>query len=243
MEIQRLLGSTIHMQLDECVAYPHSDDDAKRAMELSLRWAERSKAAFGDQPGHACFGIVQGGILADLREASAKGLTGIGFDGYAVGGLAVGEGQELMLEAIGYTTRHLPTDRPRYLMGVGTPEDIVLSVARGIDMFDCVMPTRSGRHGQAFTQFGKFNLRNARFAEDLRPLDETSTHPALSKYSRAYLHHLVRAGEFLGSMVLSWANIAYYQELMAGVRLAIEERRYTDFVEEVREGWQRGEPE
>ena len=241
MEIQRLLGSTIQMQLDECVAFPHTDAEAERAMQLSLRWAERSKVAFGDQPGHACFGIVQGGILPRLRGASATGLKDVGFHGYAIGGLAVGEGQELMLKTIECTAPHLPADRPRYLMGVGTPDDIVQSVARGVDMFDCVMPTRSGRHGQAFTRFGKFNLRNARFAEDLRPLDETSSHPALSQYSRAYLHHLVRAGELLGSMVLSWANIAYYQELMAGIRLAIAEDRYVDFVSGVQEGWRAGD--
>ncbi|NNE25115.1 MAG: tRNA guanosine(34) transglycosylase Tgt [Rhizobiales bacterium] len=241
MEIQRLLGSTIQMQLDECVAFPHSDADAERAMQLSLRWAERSKRAFGDQPGHACFGIVQGGIVPGLRETSARGLTDIGFDGYAIGGLAVGEGQELMLKTIESTAPHLPEDRPRYLMGVGTPDDIVQSVARGVDMFDCVMPTRSGRHGQAFTRYGKFNLRNARFAEDLRPLDETSPHPALSQYSRAYLHHLVRAGELLGSMVLSWANVAYYQQLMAGIRAAIAENRFADFADEAREGWKAGD--
>jgi queuine tRNA-ribosyltransferase len=241
MEIQRLLGSTIQMQLDECLAFPHETDDARRAMELSLRWAERSKAAFGDQPGHGCFGIVQGGIDASLREQSATGLMEIGFHGYAVGGLAVGEGQRLMLESLDCTVPHLPGDRPRYLMGVGTPDDIVQSVARGIDMFDCVMPTRSGRHGQAFTRHGKMNLRNARYAEDLRPLDETSTHPALSSYSRAYLHHLVRAGELLGSMVLSWANIAYYQELMSGIRDAIEHGRFDDFMARTREDWQRGD--
>ena len=240
MEIQRLLGSTIQMQLDECVAYPHDDADAERAMELSLRWGERSRKAFGTQPGHGCFGIVQGGIVPKLREASAKGLQEIGFDGYAIGGLAVGEGQQLMLETIECTAPVLPADKPRYLMGVGTPDDLVRSVARGIDMFDCVMPTRSGRHGQAFTRFGKMNLRNAKFAEDLRPLDETSDHPALSMYSRAYLHHLVRAGELLGSMILSWANIAYYQSLMSGIRSAIGENRYAEFASQTQEDWQRG---
>ena len=237
MEIQRLLGSTIQMQLDECVSYPHSDDEAERAMQLSLRWAERSRSAFGDQSGHACFGIVQGGIIPSLREQSAKGLTEIGFDGYAIGGLAVGEGQQLMLETIECTAPHLPADRPRYLMGVGTPQDLLRSVARGIDMFDCVMPTRSGRHGQAFTRFGKLNLKNAKHAEDLRPLDETSSHPALSQYSRAYLHHLVRCGELLGSMILSWANIAYYQDLMAGMHSAIAEGQFNDFAGQAEEDW------
>ena len=240
MEIQRLLGSTIQMQLDECVGFPHTRDDAKRAMELSLRWAQRSRTAFGDQPGHGCFGIVQGGIQEDLREQSAKGLIEIGFEGYAIGGLAVGEGQELMLQTIEVTAPHLPTDKPRYLMGVGTPEDLLLSVERGIDMFDCVMPTRSGRHGQAFTRFGKLNIRNAKHAEDLRPLDETSDHPALNKYSRAYIHHLVRANEILGMMLLSWANIAYYQELMAGMRSAIEAGNFQNFKQQTISDWQKG---
>ncbi|HHI82343.1 MAG TPA: tRNA guanosine(34) transglycosylase Tgt, partial [Rhizobiales bacterium] len=221
MEIQHLLGSTIHMQLDECVAYPHTTSEAERAMQLSLRWAERSKKAFAGVPGTGCFGIVQGGIDGELRRQSAEGLCSLGFDGYAVGGLAVGEGQALMLETLEKTAPYLPAGKPRYLMGVGTPQDILLSVERGIDMFDCVMPTRSGRHGQAFTRFGKLNLRNACHAEDLRPLDETSSHPALNQYSRAYLHHLVRSGEILGMMLLSWANIAYYQELMQDIRQSI----------------------
>jgi queuine tRNA-ribosyltransferase len=241
MEIQHLLGSTIQMQLDECVAYPHSDEDAERAMQLSLRWAERSKRAFGVQPEHACFGIVQGGILPKLREQSAKGLADIGFDGYAIGGLAVGEGQELMLSTIEATTPVMPHDKPRYLMGVGTPDDILKSVARGVDMFDCVMPTRSGRHGQAFTSFGRFNLKNARFAEDMRPLDQRAKHPILTEYSRAYIHHLVRCGELLGSMILSLANVAYYQELMAGVRSAIEAGNYDDFCARTIENWRKGD--
>ncbi len=240
MDIQRLLGSTIQMQLDECVGFPHSRNEAQRAMELSLRWAERSRTAFGDQPGHACFGIVQGGIEADLRQQSAEGLVSIGFDGYAIGGLAVGEGQELMLATIEVTAPHLPQDKPRYLMGVGTPLDLLLSVERGIDMFDCVMPTRSGRHGQAFTRFGKMNLRNAKHAQDLRPLDETSAHEALNKYSRAYLHHLVRANEILGMMLLSWANIAYYQELMVGMRQAIETGDFENFKNQTIQDWQEG---
>jgi queuine tRNA-ribosyltransferase len=240
MEIQRLLGSTIQMQLDECVAYPHERQEAARAMELSLRWAERSRKAFGDQPGHACFGIVQGGVEPDLRARSARELARIGFDGYAIGGLAVGEGQALMLKTIEATAPLLPHDRPRYLMGVGTPEDILESVARGIDMFDCVMPTRSGRHGQAFTRFGRLNLRNAKFAEDRRPLDEESDCPALSKYSRAYLHHLVKSGEILGMMILSWANVAYYQSLMEAIREAIAQGRFDDLRAEIREAWHRG---
>lgn len=240
MEIQRLLGSTIQMQLDECVGFPHSAEDAKRAMELSLRWAQRSRTAFGEQPGHACFGIVQGGIQAGLRQQSAEGLRSIGFEGYAIGGLAVGEGQELMLSTIEVTEPHLPTDKPRYLMGVGTPHDLLFSVERGIDMFDCVMPTRSGRHGQAFTRFGKLNLRNAKHAEDIRPLDETSNHEALNKYSRAYLHHLIRANELLGMMLLSWANIAYYQELMAGMRNAIETSQFNEFKQQTLQDWEIG---
>lgn len=240
MEIQRLLGSTIQMQLDECVSFPHSREEAQRAMELSLRWADRSRKAFGVQPGHACFGIVQGGIEADLRQQSCEGLISIGFEGYAIGGLAVGEGQELMLQTIEVTAPHLPTDKPRYLMGVGTPMDLLLSVERGIDMFDCVMPTRSGRHGQAFTRFGKMNLRNAKHAEDLRPLDETSSHEALNKYSRAYLHHLVKANEVLGMMLLSWANIAYYQALMAGMRAAIEAGTFEAFKAKTIEDWEKG---
>ncbi len=243
MEIQHLLGSTIHMQLDECVAWPHTHEEAERAMELSLRWAERSRAAFGEQPGHACFGIVQGGIEPDLRERSAKGLIQIGFHGYAIGGLAVGEGQEKMLRTLDFTTPLLPADKPRYLMGVGTPDDIVESVARGVDMFDCVMPTRSGRHGQAFTPWGRINLKNARFAEDMRPLVPGNPHPALGQWSRAYLHHLVRARELLGMMILSWANIAYYQQLMAAIRQAIRARRFAAFREETRARWRAGLPE
>jgi len=241
MEIQRLLGSDIQMQLDECLLYPHSEKDAERAMELSLRWAERSRRAFGNQPGRGNFGIVQGGVTPHLRRRSAEGLVAIGFEGYAIGGLAVGEGQALMLETITETIPHLPSDRPRYLMGVGTPEDILESVARGIDMFDCVMPTRSGRHGQAFTRFGKVNLRNAKHAADPRPLDPESVCPAMSRYSRAYLHHLVKSGELLGMMLLSWANIAYYQELMQGIRAAIEAGTFADFAAATKDQWRRGE--
>jgi queuine tRNA-ribosyltransferase len=210
-------------------------------MQLSLRWAERSRLAFGKQPGRGCFGIVQGGVDARLRRASVAGLIAMGFDGYAIGGLAVGEGQKLMLETIAHTAPQLPQNRPRYLMGVGTPEDILESVGRGIDMFDCVMPTRSGRHGQAFTRFGKINLRNAKHAADPRPLDPESPCPAHSQYSRAYLHHLVRSGELLGMMLLSWANIAYYQELMQNIRASIAAGRFQDFRSHTKEQWKRGE--
>ena len=240
MEIQRLLGSDIQMQLDQCIEFPHTEQAAETAMQLSLRWAERSRIAFGQQPGRGNFGIVQGGTNARLRLLSAEGLKSIGFEGYAIGGLAVGEGQRLMLETIELTEPHLPCQSPRYLMGVGTPDDIVESVARGIDMFDCVMPTRSGRHGQAFTRFGKINLRNAKHADDPRPLDPESPCPALSQYSRAYLHHLIRSGELLGMMLLSWANIAYYQSLMQGIRAAIAERRFEDFRLQTKEQWKRG---
>lgn len=241
MEIQALLGSDIHMQLDECLGYPHSQTEAARAMRLSLDWAARSRAAFAGEPGRGCFGIVQGGVEETLRRTSAEGLRSIGFDGYAIGGLAVGEGQELMLRTIEFTVPELPSDKPRYLMGVGTPEDILESVARGVDMMDCVMPTRSGRHGQAFTSFGRLNLRNARYAEDPRPLDETSSCPAATRYSRAYLHHLVKSGEVLGMMILSWANIGCYQELMQGMRKALAESRFAEFYQESKERWKRGE--
>lgn len=241
IEIQGLLGSDIQMQLDECVALPAEPDEIERAMEMSLRWAERCKVAFGDQPGKAMFGIVQGGDIPRLRERSALALRDLDLKGYAVGGLAVGEPQEVMLGMLDVTCPVLPADKPRYLMGVGTSDDILKSVAHGIDMFDCVMPTRSGRHGLAFTRYGRINLRNARHAEDTRPLDEQSSCPATRDYSRAYLHHLIRSNESLGGMLLSWNNLAYYQELMAGIRKAIEEGRYTDFMAETMEGWQRGD--
>ncbi len=241
MEIQRLLGSDIQMQLDQCIQFPHTEQEAEKAMQLSLRWAARSREAFGKQPGRGNFGIVQGGTNEKLRLASAEGLKQIGFEGYAVGGLAVGEGQPLMLSTLDFTTPALPEDRPRYLMGVGTPEDLLESVARGIDMFDCVLPTRSGRHGQAFTRFGRINLRNAKHAEDMRPLDAEHSCPALSQYSRAYLHHLMKAGELLGMMLLSWANIAYYQSLMQGIRDAIDAGTFEDFRAATHEQWQRGD--
>ncbi len=241
MEIQGLLGSDIQMQLDECVRLPAGRDDIERAMRLSLRWAERSRKAFDARVGRAVFAIVQGGDAADLRAESARALAGMEFSGYAVGGLAVGEPQATMLAMIEAVTPHLPEAKPRYLMGVGTPDDLIESVARGIDMFDCVMPTRAGRHGLAYTRSGKINLRNARHAEDARPLDPASACPAARTYSRAYLHHLVKSGEILGMMLLTWNNLSYYQELMAGLREAIRTRRLASFVEETKEGWLRGE--
>jgi len=227
VEIQCLLGSDIQMQLDECPPYPCTREDVASAVELSLRWAERAQEAFAKRaaPGHALFGIVQGGVHPDLRAHSAKALVAMDLPGYAVGGLAVGEGPDLMLETLAQTTPHLPAEKPRYLMGVGTPLDIVEAVARGVDMFDCVMPTRSGRHGQAFTWAGKVNLRNAVHADDPGPLDAESDCPAARDYSRAYLHHLVKSGEYLAPMLLSWANVAFYQELMRETRAAIRENR------------------
>ncbi len=241
IEIQGLLGSDIQMQLDECIALPAKENDMAKAMELSLRWAERCKTAFGDQPGKAMFGIVQGGDNPKLREASAKGLVSLDLKGYAVGGLAVGEPQEVMLAMLDVTCPLLPEDKPRYLMGVGTPDDILKSVAHGIDMFDCVMPTRSGRHGLAFTRHGKVNLRNARHADDPRPLDGESDCPAARDYSRAYLHHLIRSREMLGQMLLSWNNLHYYQQLMSGIREAISTNRFAAFADETRETWKRGD--
>ncbi|SCB17302.1 tRNA guanosine(34) transglycosylase Tgt [Rhizobium hainanense] len=243
IEIQGLLDSDIQMQLDECVALPATPKEIERAMEMSLRWADRCKVAFGNQPGKAMFGIVQGGDVPELRVRSAQALSSMDLKGYAVGGLAVGEPQEVMLRMLEITLPELPTEKPRYLMGVGTPDDILKSVARGIDMFDCVMPTRSGRHGLAFTRRGKVNIRNARHAEDMRPLDEQSNCPASRDYSRAYLHHLVRANEALGGMLLSWHNLAYYQELMQGIRQAIAEGRFADFMAETMENWARGDLE
>ncbi|PSJ64433.1 tRNA guanosine(34) transglycosylase Tgt [Kumtagia ephedrae] len=241
IEIQGLLGSDIQMQLDECIALPGEEKDIERAMELSLRWAERCKAAFGDQPGRAMFGIVQGGDKARLRERSATALSELGLKGYAVGGLAVGEPQAVMLDMLEATCPELPADKPRYLMGVGTPDDILKSVARGIDMFDCVMPTRAGRHGLAYTRRGKVNLRNARHADDPRPLDEESDCPASRDYSRAYLHHLVRSQEALGAMLLTWNNLAYYQRLMQDIRAAIEAGELAERSALISEGWARGD--
>jgi queuine tRNA-ribosyltransferase len=241
MEIQALLGSDIQMQFDECIRLPAAREDIERAMRLSLRWAERSRRAFVEQEGRAIFGIVQGGDVPALRVESAKALADMDFGGLAVGGLAVGEPQDVMLAMIETVEPHLPTNKPRYLMGVGTPDDILQSVARGIDMFDCVMPTRAGRHGLAYTRFGRVNLRNARHANDPRPLDPESSCPAAQDYSRAYLHHLVKSGEILAMMLLTWNNLAYYQELMAGARKAIAEGRYGDYVAECKARWAQGE--
>ena len=234
IQVQCLLGSDIQMVLDECTPFPATRDQAKASMELSLRWAERSKQAFRElsAPGQALFGIAQGSIYPDLREASAAALKSIGFDGYAIGGLAVGEGHQAMLDTVDVTTAVLPEDQPRYLMGVGTPEDLLAAIAHGIDMFDCVMPTRSGRHCQAFSWGGLLNLRNARYAEDPSPLDAESACPA-ARYSRAYLHHLVKCGEVLGPMLLSWANVHFYQELMAKARESILAGDFAAFAENV----------
>jgi queuine tRNA-ribosyltransferase len=242
IEIQNLLGADISMQLDECIELPKPRAELGRAMQLSLRWAERSKRAFErTPPGRALFGIVQGGDDRDLRNESARALVGIGFDGYAIGGLAVGEPQDVMLKVIEDVAPILPSDRPRYLMGVGQPEDLLEAVARGIDMFDCVLPTRNGRHGAAFSRFGVINLQNARHAADPRPLDEESPHPAAHNYSRAYLHHLVRTNEILGAMLLSAINLSYYQCLMLGIRTAIGEGRFAEFFARTREGWTKGD--
>jgi len=244
IEIQCLLGSDIQMQLDECVALPAEEGAAARAMELSLRWAERCRAAFAREarPGQALFGIVQGGVESALRRRSARGLVAMDFHGYAIGGLAVGEGQEAMLRTIEETLPHLPENKPRYLMGAGAPEDLIEAVRRGVDMFDCVLPTRNGRHGLAFTWNGRVNLRNACHAEDMRPLDAESACPAARDYSRAYLHHLVKSREYLGAMLVSWANTAFYQDLMAAMRGAIARGRFADWAGETKERFARGAP-
>jgi queuine tRNA-ribosyltransferase len=246
VEIQGLLGSDIQMQLDECVRLPADEATIAASMRLSLRWAERSRRAFeglsGPVKGQGLYGIVQGGDVEALRVESARELSAMPFEGYSVGGLAVGEPQAVMLAMLEVVTPLLPREKPRYLMGVGTPDDIVESVARGIDQFDCVMPTRAGRHGLAYTRFGKLNFKNARHGEDTRPIDPESPCPAARDYSRAYLHHLFKAGESLGPMLLSWVNIAYYQSLMQGIRDAIEAGRFDDFRREVKEAWARGEP-
>ena len=242
IEIQTLLGADIVMQLDECIKLPNTPAELERAMRLSLAWAERCKRAFESAPpGRALFGIVQGGDDPRLRAQSAGALKDIGFHGYAIGGLAVGEPQEVMLRVAAETAGALPADRPRYLMGVGTPDDLVEAVARGLDMFDCVLPTRNGRHGAVFTRFGQINLANARHRDDPRPLDEQSPYEAARAYSRAYLHHLVRVNEMLGAMLLSAINLAYYQELMAGMRNAIERGRFAEFRARTREGWDKGD--
>ena len=232
MEIQKLLGSDIVMCFDECPALPATDEAVAKSMRLSMRWAQRSRDAFGDRPGHALFGIMQGGVSRALREESADVLKTIGFDGYAVGGLAVGEGQEAMFGVLNYAPGLLPEDKPRYLMGVGKPDDIVGAVERGIDMMDCVLPSRSGRTGQAWTRRGQVNIKNARHADDPRPLDEACSCPACRSYSRAYLHHVFRAGEIISSMLLTWHNLHYFQELMAGLRAAIGTSALPEFVRE-----------
>jgi queuine tRNA-ribosyltransferase len=243
IEIQALLGADISMQLDECLRLPATREDMDRAMQLSLRWAERSKKAFEARAreGYALFGIVQGGDDIPLRQQSARELVGMDFQGYAIGGLAVGEPQDIMLKVVEETTPVLPADRPRYLMGVGTPHDMLEGVARGVDMFDCVMPTRNGRHGMAFTRFGPLNLANARHAADPRPLDEQSPHPTARTYSRAYLHHLVKANEILGAVLLSTINIAYYETLMAGMREAIAAGVFEAFRSAMIVGWEQGD--
>lgn len=241
IEIQHLLDANITMAFDECTPYPATEEQAATSMRLSMRWAVRSKQAFAERPGYGLFGIVQGSVYPDLRAESAAALRDIGFDGYAVGGLAVGEGTELMLATLDTTEPHLPQDRPRYLMGVGKPSDLVAAVLRGIDMFDCVMPTRSGRTAQAFTRQGSLNLRNARHADDPGPLDPECRCPACRSYSRAYLHHLVKANEILGAMLLTRHNLTYYQDLMAEMRAAIEAGRLQAFAAEF--AWREGDEE
>ena len=232
MEIQRLLGSDIVMSFDECTPFPASEKQAKSSMDLSMRWAQRSRDAFGDRPGYALFGIQQGSTFKDMRAESADKLTKIGFDGYAVGGLAVGEGQDLMFEVLEYAPNQLPQDKPRYLMGVGKPDDIVGAVQRGIDMFDCVLPSRSGRTGQALTRRGAINMRNSRHRDDQRPLDETCECPCCKNYSRAYIHHVHKAGEIISSMLLTWHNLHYYQILMSELRDAIATNSLDAYVAE-----------
>ena len=229
MEIQKLLGSDIVMCFDECPALPAERDEIARSMRMSMRWAERSRTAFGDRPGHALFGIQQGGLDEELRGESAEALKQIGFEGYAIGGLAVGEGQKAMFDVLDFAPDQLPQDKPRYLMGVGKPDDIVGAVARGIDMMDCVLPSRSGRTGQVFTRNGVVNIKNARHQDDPRPLDEACNCPACSNYSRGYLHHVFRSHEIISSMLLTWHNLHYFQELMQSMRDAIEVDQFTGF--------------
>ncbi len=243
MEIQRLLGADIVMAFDECTPFPAEKDVAAASMRLSMRWALRSREAFSDRPGCALFGIQQGSVFNDLREESAKSLKEIGFEGYAIGGLAVGEGQDRMFEVLDYAPAMLPDDKPRYLMGVGKPDDLVGAVMRGVDMFDCVLPTRSGRTGQGFTRRGVVNIRNARHAADPRPLDPDCACPACRSYSRAYLHHVFKAGEIIASMLMTWHNLHYYQELMAGMRAAIGEGDLTGFINRFETGRAQGDLE
>ncbi|CAN5644354.1 tRNA guanosine(34) transglycosylase Tgt [soil metagenome] len=229
MGVQRLLGADIVMAFDECTPFPAARDAAAASMRLSMRWAARSRAAFGERPGHALFGIQQGSVFRDLRAESAEALAGIGFQGHAIGGLAVGEGQGAMFEVLDYAPGQLPADRPRYLMGVGKPDDILGAVMRGIDMFDCVLPTRSGRTGQALTRRGAINIKNARHAGDPRAIDDECGCPACRQYSRAYLHHVTRSGEIIALMLMTWHNLRYYQDLMAGIRAAIAAGRLAGF--------------
>jgi queuine tRNA-ribosyltransferase len=243
MEIQRLLGSDIVMCFDECPALPADRDRIAESMRLSMRWAERSKEAFGDRPGHALFGIQQGGLEQDFREESAAALKNIGFDGYAVGGLAVGEGQEAMFGCLEYAPDMLPVDKPRYLMGVGKPDDIVGAVKRGIDMMDCVLPSRSGRTGQAFTRYGVVNIKNARHADDPRPLDATCTCTACQNYSRAYLHHVFRSNEMISGMLLTWHNLHYFQTIMQEMRDAIAAGTFEAWEKKFHEDRARGDIE
>ena len=243
MEIQRLLGSDIVMSFDECTPFPTTQEQAKSSMDLSMRWAQRSRDAFGDRPGYALFGIQQGSTFKDMRAESAERLTNIGFDGYAVGGLAVGEGQELMFNVLDYAPNQLPQDKPRYLMGVGKPDDIVGAVQRGIDMFDCVLPSRSGRTGQAQTRMGAINMRNSRHRDDNRPLDENCECPCCKNYSRAYLHHVHKAGEIISSMLLTWHNLHYYQILMSELRDAIASNKLDKYVSDFHEIRKRGDIE
>jgi len=243
MEIQRLLGSDIVMCFDECPALPASDQEVARAMRLSMRWAARSKEAFGDRPGHALFGIMQGGVNQELREESAHALKDIGFDGYAIGGLAVGEGQEAMFGVLDYAPGYLPADKPRYLMGVGKPDDIVGAVKRGVDMMDCVLPSRSGRTGQVFTRHGQLNIKNARHQDDPRPIDDECTCPACRNYSRAYLHHVFRSQEIISSMLLTWHNLHYFQQIMDGMRKAISEGRFAEWEAGFHKGREAGDIE
>jgi queuine tRNA-ribosyltransferase len=238
VEIQNQLDATISMVLDECTPYPVTAEAARSSMQLSMRWAARSKSAFIPRPGYGLFGIVQGSVYPDLREQSAAALVDIGFDGYAIGGLAVGEGQRAMFAVLEATVPILPRDRARYLMGVGTPDDIIGAVARGIDMFDCVIPTRGGRTGRAYTSTGVFNLRNARFAGDARPLDAACDCPACTRHARGYLHHLFKAEEMLGPMLLTWHNLRYYQLLMQGLRQSIVDQRFAAHVAELRAQWE-----
>ena len=232
-----MFDATISMVLDECIAFPAQHETAEASMELSMRWACLSKQAYRERQGYGLFGIVQGSIFADLRLRSAASLKAIGFDGYAIGGLAVGEGQEAMLSVLDATLPHLPIDAPRYLMGVGTPDDIIGAVERGIDLFDCVIPTRAGRTARAYTSSGVRNLRNAKYADDPRPLDADCVCPACTRHSRAYLHHLFRAKETLGPMLLTWHNITYYQSLMQGLRRSIQAGQFSGYATRVRTGW------